>query len=196
MKFPRSLRDANAIMRDAFKMTNLDSVKPDVNATDLGVVPGSSGTRASSQMGHMFHPGDKQTLYQSMDITQYDFGDGPQMGNPDEIITTSPWPPNAANWKENPGGGRQEQSITSGGLQTGPPPGRILRQLYDRVHGNDGAMTGQPYGTGGSLPYQESWQYMAHLKVPRQALGTKGPQKLADDNAYIPAVFAGNPRIS
>lgn len=151
------------------------------------------GTRAASYMGHWSDPSGYDDEVWTPPITQFDYGDGPQIANTQTNKTTWPWPPNPALNEISPPGTRDEQIRTDFELQTGEAPGRILRQLYMRVQGNNGNVFGTNVGTV-EMPYMTSWQYMEHLKVPRKALGTKGPQKLADDNLPVPAIFAGNPR--
>lgn len=163
------------------------------------------GTRAPQQFGHWATPGSFTGRDPDVSggwdqpittppITQYDYGDGPEVSNAQSNKTTYPWPPNRARDEINPTPGREEQLRTDVALQIGPGPGRILRHMYERVYGTNGSANfGTPVGIP-DMPWETSWLYIPHVKVPRKALGTKGPQKLSDDNLAIPAIFAGNPR--
>lgn len=153
------------------------------------------GTRAPISMGHYDTAG--LGLYEPWAMTQFGIG-GPEYTNAPQRFQTVPWNPNPSTTEENVNANRRYlQREMDQGLQQGPAPGRIIRYMPWRIYGVDGAATGVPVGgewDGGSLAFETGWQYMPHYKVIRQALGTKGPQKLADDNAAIPAIFAGNPR--
>jgi hypothetical protein len=110
------------------------------------------------------------------------------------ISQVTDWPPNPSRESLSPSIGHNEQMRTDAGIQMGPGPGRILRYMPLRVFGVVSAGNGQR-GTeasfGGNIADRD---YLQHIPIARQALGTKGPQKLSDDNAVIPAVYAGNPR--
>lgn len=161
------------------------------------------GTRAFATQGTWSHPGswNNEPYGEGADdepwtppITQYDYGDGPEVSNTQTNKTTYPWPPNRARDEINPSIGHNNQLRTDVELQVGPGPGRILRHMYERVYGTNGSANfGTPVGIP-DMPWETSWLYIPHVKVPRKALGTKGPQKLSDDNLAIPAIFAGNPR--
>jgi hypothetical protein len=115
-------------------------------------------------------------------------------GTEGTIIQVRDWPPNPSSESLSPSVGHGEQMMTGVALQIGPGPGRIARQVPQRVFGVAMASTGQrgsevSYGGGNA-----NRDFLAHIPVARQALGVKDPQKLADDNAVIPAVYAGNPR--
>jgi hypothetical protein len=123
----------------------------------------------------------------STDDPAYDGAEG-------TIIQTRDWPPNPSHDSLSPSVGHKEQLRTDGSLQLGPGPGRILRSVPARIWGIANASTGQR-GTEASYDGNSaSHDYLPHIPVARQALGVKGPQKLSDDNAVIPAVYAGNPR--
>jgi hypothetical protein len=77
-------------------------------------------------------------------------------------------------------------------LQSGPPPGRILRQLFARVFGYTGA-SAEPVGTYG-FPFNGDWAYIPHQTVPRKPYGPSPMLRQWDNNAPISAVYAGNPR--
>lgn len=113
--------------------------------------------------------------------------------NPDRtIVQTRDWPPNPSRQSISAPGERVEQTLPSGGLNSGPPPGRIMRFLPLRVFGVASQSTGQQGGEG--FPWNGDMGYVMHVPIPRKALGTKGPQKLSDDGAAVPAIYAGNPR--
>jgi hypothetical protein len=118
----------------------------------------------------------------------------PSAGVPGTVVS-GPWPANPSVVVELPGAGRGAQmpGAVSGDLQLGPSPNRIPRWLPSRMSGENSANFGQN-APGPGFPYNGEWQHIDHLWTARTALGTKGPQKLADDNAVIPAVFAGNPK--
>jgi hypothetical protein len=78
-------------------------------------------------------------------------------------------------------------------LQAGPPPGRILRQLFARVFGYTSVGGGDPIGNYG-FPYNGDWAYIPHQKVPRAPYGPSPMLRQWDNNAPISAVYAGNPR--
>lgn len=115
-------------------------------------------------------------------------------GTEGTIIQTDDWPPNVSRQSISPLGDRREQYRTDAAIQWQPEaPGRILRFLPERVFGVVGISTGQ---RGGEYGYDSTADkdFLPHIPTPRKALGVKGPQKLADDNAVVPAVYAGNPR--
>lgn len=107
------------------------------------------------------------------------------------LIQTRDWPPNPSHNIENPNIGHHEQLRTDNALHTGEGPGRIARFMPMRIWGVVIAGAQDRGSEGDTFP---SWDYIAHIPVARQALGVKGPQKLSDDNAVIPGVYAGNPR--
>lgn len=109
------------------------------------------------------------------------------------LIQTKDWPPNRSHNIIAPAAGRKEAIATDAALQTGGNPGHIIRLLPERVFGYaNGMLTGQSGSEG--FPWNADKDYIPHIPIARQAQGTKGPQKLSDDNVTIPAVFAGNPR--
>lgn len=110
------------------------------------------------------------------------------------IVQTAGWPGNPSLTEyDSRGGERVEQALVSGDLHSGPTPARIPRYLPHRIHGTISPSTGGT-GAGEGFPYNGDKDFVPHTWAARQALGTKGAQKLADDNAVIPAVYAGNPR--
>lgn len=115
-------------------------------------------------------------------------------GEPGTIIQNRDWPPNPSHESMSPNAGHKEQGGPDGDLHMGSGPTRIMRMVPARIWGVDNASTGQ---RGTETSYDGNiagHDYLAHVPVARQALGVKGPQKLSDDNAVIPAVYAGNPR--
>lgn len=128
--------------------------------------------------------------------TMYDFSTDKLVvdGAKGTIIQTRDWPPNPSRDSLSPNAGHTEQVRTDHDLQTGPGPARIQRQIPARIWGVDNAATGQR-GTEASYDGNTaSHDYLPHIPIARQALGVKGPQKLSDDNAVVPAIYAGNPR--
>jgi hypothetical protein len=115
-------------------------------------------------------------------------------GEPGTIIQNRDWPPNPSQESVSTHSGHREQVQPDGDLHMGEGPGRILRFVPVRIWGVDNAATGQR-GTEASYDGNTaSHDFLAHLPIARQALGVKGPQKLSDDNAVVPAIYAGNPR--
>jgi hypothetical protein len=169
------------------------------------------GTRASPQMGHAsasntpnpIHPGESNSPIRPFGwdnevttppITQFSTEKVVVEGEPGTIIQNRDWPPNPSRESYSPNSGHGEQVSRDGDLHMGPGPTRILRMMPMRIWGIDNASTGQR-GTEASYNGNgASHDYLHHAPVARQALGVKGPQKLSDDNAVIPAVYAGNPR--
>lgn len=115
-------------------------------------------------------------------------------GTEGSLIQTRDWPPNPSYDSLSPSVGHPEQLRTDAALQLGAGPGRILRSIPARIWGIASAPTGAR-GTEASYDGNTaSHDFLPHIPIARQALGTKGPQKLSDDNAVIPAIYAGNPR--
>jgi hypothetical protein len=114
-------------------------------------------------------------------------------GAPGTIVQAAGWPANPSREALNPSADRAEQAPYSGSLHLGPPPGRIIRYMPERIFGFANGMDTGMIGSNG-FPWNGDLGHINHLPIARQALGTKGPQKLSDDNAAIPAVYAGNPR--
>lgn len=97
------------------------------------------------------------------------------------------WPPNAARNILPTPGAREMVLRTDAELQLQPAPGRILRQLFERVFGNIGE-------SGHQFPVDAGFSFIPHLFVPRAAQRTGPMLRQYDDNAPIPAIYAGNPR--
>lgn len=114
-------------------------------------------------------------------------------GTEGTIIQTDDWPPNPSREVRSGAAGRSEQMRTDATVQMGEMPNRIERQMPMRIYGVVGITTGQR-GSEAGYDSTAGKDYLAHIPVPRRALGVKGPQKLSDDNAVIPAIYAGNPR--
>lgn len=158
---------------------------------------GEQGTKVGGAgMGHMDPQG--YGLYHPWQQIEFSTDSSRLINNPAERFTTIPWPENPSITEEAVNGNRGYiQREMDQGLQQGEAPGRIIRYLPMRIFGAIAASTGGPLigdQDGGSLAWKDGWTYIPHFKTIRQALGTKGPQKLSDDNAPIPAIFAGNPR--
>lgn len=99
------------------------------------------------------------------------------------------WPANPAQPILAPSGSRPFAETTDHDLHTGPAPGHVLRYLFDRMRGviGDNMMA--------SFPYDGAWSMIPHRFIPRTAQGTGLPARSYDDNAPVPAVYAGNPRV-
>lgn len=123
--------------------------------------------------------------------TATSFGGGPEVPNTQSTVSqVRGWPANpATNILPNPQQGSREMVLdTRYELQSQPPPGRILRQLFARVFGNIGE-------SGHGFPFDGGFSYVPHLTIPRTAQRNTGPhRRMMDDNAPIPAIYAGNPR--
>lgn len=105
---------------------------------------------------------------------------------------TRDWPPNVSRDSISPNAGHREQVDMSGQLNMGEGPGRILRSIPNRVFGVVGITTGQRGSEDGVYSIADK-DYMRHIPVARMAQGiVQIPTN--DDNAVIPAVYAGNPR--
>lgn len=110
------------------------------------------------------------------------------------ITTVQGWPANPAiTVFGNPPADRAEQALVSGDLNTGPAPSRIPRYLPERIYGGNTASMGIN-AVGPAYPWNGDLEFIEHQYIARAPLGTKGPQKLADDNAVVPGVYAGNPK--
>ncbi len=99
------------------------------------------------------------------------------------------WPRNPAQRIFSPSGSRSEQLQTGFEQQIQPAPGRILRQMFERNQGviSDDLMA--------SFPYDAGWSFIPHQFIPRKPMGVGPMPRQSDDNAAIPAVYAGNPRV-
>lgn len=120
--------------------------------------------------------------------TATQFGGNEEIPNTQSTVTqTRGWPPNPAENILSPSGNRTGVLSTSDELQVQPAPGRILRQLFARVFGftGDGPVAG--------VPVTAEWSLIPHQYVPRSAQRTGPSLRGMDDNAPIPAVYAGNP---
>jgi hypothetical protein len=89
--------------------------------------------------------------------------------------------------------GRGEQLRTDAELQTGPAPGRIPRPETRNIGAMIGAGTGTPVGVSG-FPYNGDMAYIVHQKIIRGTKNPSLPARTIDDNAHVPALYAGNPR--
>lgn len=110
------------------------------------------------------------------------------------LITTRNWPANPSTHAMGVTPGHTEQMRTDMALDLGPAPGRIERYMPYRVLGIASVGTGMEGSPDGYLGNMSSHDFIPHLPTARQPHIAKGPQKLSDDNAVIPAVYAGNPR--
>lgn len=162
----------------------------------------SVGTMSSSAESDPLNPGRSQTPGKP-------YGwDDPVIGEAFAFSTAKPaydqtehanvqnkgWPSNRSRAIANAGGERSEVLPTDRELQVGPMPGRIARYMPERVFGIVTPGTGTPGSEAAIGGADENRSFLAHVPVARQPHQTKGPQKLSDDNAIVPAVYAGNPR--
>lgn len=120
-----------------------------------------------------------------------------QYGGADEVPNTQStvtqvrgWPANVARAIFSRSAGRESQIKTDPELQTGPPPSRVLRQMFERMRGQIGGEAGQA-----TFPYNAEWSLIIHQVIPREAQRTGLPARQIDDGAAIPAVYAGNVRL-
>lgn len=157
--------------------------KPDGASDNRAVGPmPPQGTRATVPMGHQYGPKIPPTGTQA----------GGTESVPNTQSTTSQvrgWPANPARDVRSAPGTREVVLRTDAELQTQPAPARIIRTLFVRIFGNIGE-------SGYAFPYDAGFAFIPHHTVPRRAQGTSGPMyRLRDDNANIPAIYAGNPRL-
>jgi hypothetical protein len=138
------------------------------------------GTRSFPSQGTIGGP------QETPPITQ--FGDGGTVLAYPLIFTPDPHG-EAQRFMQSAPGDRQFAIPTGFGLQIGAAPGRILRPFRNRISGVAGA--GE---MAGGLPFDGSWRYLQHQKIERQALSPKRSGQFTDDNAPIPAVYAGDAR--
>lgn len=118
--------------------------------------------------------------------------DAPTMEVDGAAAQTRDWPPNVSRDSIAPNSGHREQGGTDGSLHMGEGPGRILRSIPNRVFGVVGITTGQRGSEDGVYSIADK-DYLRHIPVARMAQGiVQIPTN--DDNAVIPAVYAGNPR--
>lgn len=127
-----------------------------------------------------------EAYFDAEHVPAYDNAEG-------NTVQVDRWPPNPSREVINPSIGHTEQLRTDASLQVGPGPGRIERYMPMRIYGIANGMTTGVRG-GEGFPWNADLDHIDHVDIARQALPTKGPQKLADDNVPIPAVYAGNPR--
>lgn len=160
----------------------------------------SQGTSASVNTPDPLHPdqpvGVRQDGVNEMMPLAY-FSTEPAVipGPSRTTVQTVGWPSNPyTTIYGEPPAGRSEQGFYSGDLHMGPAPSRIPRYLPNRILGGNNGMVTGANAIGPAFPWNGDMQYVPHLWTARTALGTKGSQKLSDDNAVIPAIYAGNPR--
>lgn len=144
-----------------------------------GEGPVGQGTRASLAQGTLNGPKDAPTRTQS--------GDAGELPNTEGRPRF--WPLNRAREIFSPSGSRSEQLRTDVEQQIQPAPGRILRQMFERNRGviSDDLMA--------SFPYDAGWSFIPHQFIPRKPMGVGPMPRMSDDNAPIPALYAGNPRV-
>lgn len=144
-----------------------------------GEGPVAQGTRATTPQGTLNGPKDPPTKTQ--------FGDAGERPNTEGRPRW--WPHNPAKNITSPSGSRTEQLRTDWEQQVQPAPGRILRQMFERNRGviGDDMMA--------VFPYDAAWSFIPHLPIPRKPMGVGPMPRMSDDNAAIPAVYAGNPRV-
>lgn len=145
----------------------------------VGPMP-PQGTRAAAYMGHLGGPKIPPTATQ--------VGGSESVPNTQSTVTQERgWPPNPARAIMAPSGSRSSSVRTDDELHTQPAPQRIVRQLFVRVFGNIGE-------SGHAFPMTAGLSYLPHVFVPRAAQRTGPMRRQYDDNAPIPAVYAGNIR--
>lgn len=88
---------------------------------------------------------------------------------------------------------REYELRTDVELQIGPPPGRIPRCETANMGGMIGSGTGTPVGVS-SFPYNGDMAYLVHQRIIRGSTNPSLPARTIDDNAHVPALYAGNPR--
>lgn len=128
--------------------------------------------------------------------TDTQFGGTAQVPNTETIVNQGPsWPNNPAipSIPSIQQASRSAAFDTAMEMQAQPAPGRILRQLYQRVNGYISGSGGQPQGIG-SYPWNGDWAFIPHQLVPRKPYGPSPYVRGVDNNAPITAVYAGNPR--
>jgi hypothetical protein len=147
--------------------------------------PVQSGTRVGSpQIGTLRGPKQAPT------VTQYG------VSTPQTIPNAEPaqrgprwWPRNALLAILAPAGDRSSQITTDHELQTGPTPGKIPRLFNER-------MRGSVWENGSNaFPATASFSIVPHTQIPRRAQTASAyGRKYFDDDAIIPALYAGSPR--
>jgi len=205
MKLPRSLRDVTTVMSRFNGSTPSIDTAPLAASPERMRIPGvrattAQGTSSSANTPDPLHPGrtvggaplgwDDEHEVPTRAIFSEEHPNGP--GAPGTVVSF-PWTANPSVIVAGSSADRSEQQLISGDLQLGPAPNKIPRYLPTRMAGS---ITGD-FGSnapGPGFPWNGDFQHIDHLWTARAALGTKGPQKLSDDNAVIPAVFAGNPK--
>lgn len=175
MKFPRSLRE----LRD---VQSRFTRPRDVNRTPAPVDYGPTHTFPGQGSMPAIPPTPTFTVFAP---------DGPQVPNT-QGVAQHPWPGNTGRPVGNPSGGRSSAIATDWQLQTGPAPTRIQRDLFDRMRDMVGPTGGNDVGMA-SFPYNAEWSWLPHVPIVRHVYAVKD-FKSFDDNAVIPAVYAGNPR--
>ncbi len=194
MKWPTSISSglAGGLRAWALRLDTFHAGAPSVNVRKGILTRTPQGTHAAQSMGHE-SPGNAG-LNQWPTETQFST-DSPTLPVEGAAWTAWPLPPNPSIVINSPSPGRGYLFPTAPEQQAQPAPGRIVRMLPERVMGNMGPMFGHNEGSPDSFGGMETtWQYMPHMAIPRKAQGTKGPTKLSDDNAAIPALYAGNPK--
>jgi len=201
---PRSLRAVRSSVRNSgtgaavLNLGRRASAVADRQGTRA--FPGQ-GTMASGNTPNPLHPGQTVTPHDPQGWDQV--GLTPAMTNfsPDVIeagatgvqIQTRDWPPNPSAESLSAPAGRSEQIRTDASIQLGAAPGRILRLMPARIYGVVGPSNGQRGSEDGYYAIADK-DYLRHHDISHIAQGVRGPQKLSDDNAVIPAIYAGNPR--
>lgn len=153
----------------------------------IGPGPVGQGTVAPISQGTLMHPAPTSAPAQS--------GGTDETPNTQTVVNeSSAWPRNIErNILPNVGMAAREFVLdTRFELQAQPPPGRILRQLWERVRGYTNA-SGDAVGTNG-FPYNAEFAHIPHQPIPRNPMGPSPMLRSWDNNAPISAVYAGNPR--
>lgn len=203
MKLPRSMREIRAsVNRSGTGAAFLDmGRRASAFAQTQGTRAGAwQGTSSAGNTPNPLVPGQTVTPHRPLG-----WDDQPETAPILQFSTEAPthevdgaaaqtrdWPPNVSRDSIAPNAGHKEQVRTDGELHMGEGPGRILRAIPNRVFGVVGITTGQRGSEDGVYSIADK-DYIRHLPVARMAQGiVQIPTN--DDNAVIPAVYAGNPR--
>lgn len=204
-ELPKSLREVGTAVRKsgsgaAFNVLNIRASRT-MQSQGTRAFAGQ-GTASSGNTPNPLRPGQSVTpgsppgwddMVEFPDAATFSTDAPVAGGAPGTVVQIADWPPNRSRGVISPTPGHKEQLRSDNDLHIGPGPGRIDRQMPERVFGVTGMTTGHQ-GTEAGFYSMADKDYLPHVPIARQALGVKGPQKLADDNAVIPAIYAGNPR--
>ena len=152
----------------------------------VGPGPVGQGTVAAITQGTLAHPAPTPTPVQ--------YGGTVEMPNTDTVVNEAGlWPRNIAREsRPNSQTAAREFAIdTRFELQVQPAPGRILRQLWERMRGYTSVAS---LGGNNGFPYNAEFAHIPHQPIPRNPMGPSPYIRSWDNNAPISAVYAGNPR--